>query len=351
MNSAVAETKGRQARSLLLYVLKTGLAAGIIVWIISSNRKDLFDALGKIKLEYLACAVALYAVHLGFGAFRWLMLLRIQSVRVSYFETLSLVMQGFFFSLVIPAGAVGGDIVKGGFLAARAPEGRKVKGVVTIFIDRIIGLVGLFIVAGTLGLMLREYLAGLSGFLEMAVYMLIGGCFAGLLSIIGLFFHRTIEKFPIVRTIIGKLDSLSNGAVSSIMEAVDGFRGAWKTLLGCLLITVVFIHLNLGLILFFLGKGLQAESTDPRLFLLTSSIGNAVAGIPLTPSGIGTRDIVVRELLMAGSVGNAAATAVPLVFTALVLFFNSTGGLFFVLDRNRKKSELPVPSENAGVVE
>ena len=57
-------------------------------------------------------------------------------------------MQGVFFTLFIPGGAVGGDLVKAGIVGKRAPDGQKFNGVFSILIDRICGMIGLFL--GTL---------------------------------------------------------------------------------------------------------------------------------------------------------------------------------------------------------
>lgn len=56
---------------------------------------------------------------------RWHRLTRILQVKLSGFEALSLTMQGYFFSLVIPGGAIGGDVVKMGVLTKRSRAGRE----------------------------------------------------------------------------------------------------------------------------------------------------------------------------------------------------------------------------------
>ena len=53
-------------------------------------------------------------------------------------------MQGYFFSLVIPGGAIGGDVAKMGLLARRSQPGSRAEGVFTVVMDRVIGMIALF---------------------------------------------------------------------------------------------------------------------------------------------------------------------------------------------------------------
>ena len=59
-----------------------------------------------------------------------------------------LIMIGLFFSLFIPGGT-GGDIVKGYYLLKEAPVGRKTSAALSIVMDRLLGLLGIAILAGT----------------------------------------------------------------------------------------------------------------------------------------------------------------------------------------------------------
>ncbi len=328
---------GHAVRAVAFFLLRIGVAGGIVAWLVLRHRQGLGEALHGIDLHWLIAAAGLYAVHVVAGAWRWHLLLRVQGIALPFRETFSLLMQGMFFSLVMPS-AVGGDVVKVGLLAARIPPGRRLHGAFTILVDRILGLMALFAVAGVAALFAIPFLRGLEGYLELAVYGLLCGCLAGLAAALGLLFHRHLERIPPVGAILAWADRLTHGAVRHFSEALDAFRAAWRTLLAGLLVGVFCIHLPLGVAVACLARGFGGTQVDLVLVLLATALGNTVGAVPATPSGIGTRDVVIKHLLTAAGMASGAAVATTMMLTGLILAFNLLGGLFFVWRRTAPAS-------------
>ncbi len=330
MEPAVSGMKqAGKLRSVLWFVARIALAAGIIAWIVHANFASIVSSLKSIKPGWLAAALALYIAHLFACAWRWKMLLHVQKIGIRFSEAFTLMMTGIFFSLVIPGGALGGDLAKAGFLASRTPKGEKLKGVFTILIDRVIGMISLFSLAGILGLLSWKFLSGLSGVLELAVYALLLGCAGGLGSVVVLLFHRQLANFPYVPRLIALADSLTKGSLSAMMEALDDFRSEYWTLAKCILISVVLVHLNIAVAILCIGYGMGIGDASEKHFILSAVLGNAAGTIPLTPSGVGTRDVVMMTLLKATGV-TEQASAITLVYTSIVLIVSFAGGIFFV---------------------
>jgi len=323
-------------KDIVFFILRLAIAVGIIAWLVSGKTSKLVEAFESFDLVWLVPAFALYACHLCAGAWRWKMLLDVQEVDLSYFDALSLTMQGFFFSLVIP-GALGGDFVKGAFVAKRAGEGRKLVGVFTILIDRVVGFIALFSLAGAAGLLSLDFLASLSGFTALVARALEVGCAVGFLAAAFLVFHRQLERVWGVSKLIGLADRLLKGAPSRLMEAMDSFRSSWPVLLKALAVSVVFIHLQLSAVVYCVARGLGVSEVPPKIYVLATTLGNAAGSLPLTPSGTGTRDTVIESLLSAVGVDKGAALATPLIMTGIILIFNLLGGVFFLVSSGRRK--------------
>lgn len=322
-------------RKIFWFLMRVLLAAAIIVWLIRTHHRDFLRALKEFNLLWLIPALVLYLVHLIVAAWRWHLLLGIQKININFEETFSLLMQGFFFSLVLPGGALGGDVVKAAFLASKTPKGAKLKGVFTILIDRVVGMIALFSVAGIIGLISYNFLKSLGGLMELVRYALVLGCIGGLLCAAMLFFHRRLEKIKPVFFLLALADKYSKGALYRLIDAMDDFRNSYKTLLWCILISAIFIHLNLGIVVYCLARGTGAANVSSELSILAASLGNVAGTIPGPPSGVGTRDIVIKGLLSAGKVAEGQAVAIPIIFTAIILFFNLAGGVFFVFSRKK----------------
>lgn len=328
------EKKNTTVKDILLFILRIAIAAGIITWMIWRHYEALLKALKDFNYIWLLPAAICYAVHLCAGAWRWQILLHLQKIKITFIESLSLSMQGFFFSLVLPGGAIGGDVVKAAFLVKRTPKGNKLTGTFTILIDRIIGMISLFTLAGIAGIASYNFLKNVSGFMTLIVYALLLGCVIGLGSAVVLFFHRQVEKIPGVTPLLNFGDRITKGAVSKLTEAMDSFRNAWKTLLLTILISIFGIHLMLAVIVYFIALGLGAGNYKTETYVLATTLANATAAIPATPSGVGTRDIVMQKIFVAAGVPSGDAVAIALIFTSIILLFNLCGGLFFIFKKS-----------------
>jgi uncharacterized protein (TIRG00374 family) len=96
----------------------------------------------------LACLICLGSVLLTFV--RWYVLVRAQELPFTLPNAMRLGMIGYFLSNFLPAGSVGGDIIKAAFVARE--QSRRTVAVATVLIDRAIGLWGLCWLVALLGL-------------------------------------------------------------------------------------------------------------------------------------------------------------------------------------------------------
>jgi uncharacterized membrane protein YbhN (UPF0104 family) len=81
-------------------------------------------------------------------------------------------------------------------------------------------------------------------------------------------------------------------------------------------------------------------TNDPGSFktvIVASTIGNTAGLLPITQSGVGTRDLFMITLLTAGGFSKGVATATSIIYTAVILSFNLLGGLFFIFGSNAEK--------------
>lgn len=339
--------KDKSLRSLFWFVVRIGIALAIIVWLVSGSWSDLVSTLSHIRLSWLLLAALCYLVHLLVGAWRWDILLKVQNIHISFFDVFSFMMQGFFFSLVIPGGALGGDIIKAGLIASKAPKGSKLEGTFTLLIDRFTGMVALFLLAGVAGLISRPVLMKLEGMMEMAVYALIIGCVAGLGAGFVIFFIHKLEKIGLVSRIIVKADTYLNGMVSRLTAAMDMYRNKFKTVLFCILLSIIFVHFNMAVVLYCLARSVGAEKISEKTVLLAVTVGNTAGLVPGPPSGVGTRDAVIKSILQAGGFSEGEAIAMPLLYTAIILTFSIIGGGFFIIGFYRKKPLIVIKTPSA----
>ena len=326
-------TKSSLIKKFLIFAFQISLAVAIIVWMISKNKEQVLSAFDHFNFLWLIPALICYATHIFVGAWRWRMLLKVQKIHISFFDSLSLTMQGFFFSLVLPGGALGGDVVKAAFLIKKTPKGNKLIGSFTILVDRIIGMSSLFALAAITTIFSYEALENLTGFSVFFVYLLILGCISGLGAAVVLFFHDKLDIIPGFKPLLRFGDKMSKNALSRLINAIDSYRSAWKNILLALIVSIIFVHGMIASVIFCISGGLDADKASPATYILATSIANAAACVPATQSGIGTRDYVLQTILCSGGIQKAKAITIALIFTAIILVFNLSGGLFFAFSK------------------
>ena len=136
--------KDSVGKKYLWMAIKFALAVGIIAFLLR-NPGEIVDSLRTFDCRYLAPAMFFYSLHIFFCAWRWRKLARLLGLRLKPFEAVSLTFQGNLFSLVIPGGAIGGDVVKMAAVTRRSASGSKAEGAFTVLMDRIVGMIALFV--------------------------------------------------------------------------------------------------------------------------------------------------------------------------------------------------------------
>jgi glycosyltransferase 2 family protein len=324
-------------KSLVCFILRIGIAGGIIYWLVTLHYEDFVNVLQNIDPIWLFVAAFFYFIICLASAFRWLLLLKVQKIEITFFEALSLTMQGFFFSMVIPGGSLGGDLVKTGFLLKRTPKGKKLEATSTIFMDRFLGMFGQFSIGIVLAVLCIPLIRRLDYAIEATILIIVMISIVGLLAGITIINHRKLEKIKFYAWMVGIGNRLTKGYVNRIAVILDVYKDAHRTLYKCIFIGVVFIQLNIALTLFFISKGIHSATTSISPLIFGVSMGNTAGLLPITPSGIGTRDAVIKAILTAGGFSQGDSIAIPLLYSALVVLFSVLGGLFFIFNKSNKK--------------
>jgi uncharacterized protein (TIRG00374 family) len=131
-------------------LIKLAISAALLAIVGVLNRESFAETLAyQPSPGRLAAALCWYLAGVMLAFARWWLLVRAVELPFSLREAFRLGWIGMFFNLVIP-GAVGGDVVKAAYLMR--DQDRKSRAVASIVIDRLVGLLGLFLLAGIAGM-------------------------------------------------------------------------------------------------------------------------------------------------------------------------------------------------------
>ena len=337
-----SEAEGKFRRTAL-FALKLCIAALLVWWIISCNSEGLREVFRNFDYRFLFPALGGYIAHMLISAWRWYALAKALDFALSPWQALSLTFQGYFFTLFIPAGAIGGDFVRIAFLAHSSPAGTRRDGAVTVLVDRMVGMASLFVLAMVLivvnfremmDLPLDKY-PWLAGIRPGAIAVLFLICLAGNMAIVILFAHKFLRKLPGMNCVFKIINRFSGNFFDRLTNALDTYRTKWMLLVKTFIVSVFGVHLMLAAGVWLMTFGIENAAIPPMAVANAVTIGN-IAGLLPSFSGIGFRDVTI-EVLLSGCCQQAIAAAVPLCFTVTLLLGNLSGGIFFVADASGKR--------------
>ncbi len=345
-SSKSPSTFREKARKIFFFVLKIGIAAGIVALLVGRNHEEVVRGFKTFDYRWLIPAALLYFSHMVVCSYRWYRLTRVLSINLGFSEALSLTMQAYFFSLVVPGGAIGGDLVKIGVLSSRTPPGAKVEGAFTILMDRIVGMIALFVTAiavtiPVIPVLMKVSIPGieLSDELKiLGIVCLFALCLSGLAASGAIFFHRQFRRLPLMGRLMDFADRLSHGMVTRMTDAADMYRKEWQVPFWSSFWSIPLVHLMTVAVFGCLVAGLSIDATGVIIIIASVTIGNIVGLLPFFPSGVGGRDVATVTLLVAGGMAAGEAKTAQLLYTALVIAFNLFGGLFFIIDPGRART-------------
>jgi uncharacterized protein (TIRG00374 family) len=293
-----------RTRRLAVLGAKLVVAALLIGWLLRAGTLDL----GALRLfvdrpELLLANLATLAFAVVLGALRWRLLLRLADVHLSVARSLQLHLTALFFNIVIP-GNIGGDVLKSVYVARDVTPAQRPTVYLIAFVDRLIGVASLVVIAGVVVVLRGEAGWETPGVRELAIIVLILLALTLLAPIVVLVLvGRTVERVEVARTGSSRVRALIRQLVSAtrLISAGPG------TLIGALGLAVV-MHLTGMLIFAVLATAVTADNVSLWGIASVYPLGMLTLLMPISPSGIGVGHVAFERLFsLVGLTGGATA--------------------------------------------
>lgn len=317
--------------STLLKVGFTVIGLAIVLWRISPG--EIIQILKEASWSWVLLAFLLVVASLFVRAFRWQILLRGLDASVRYGRLAELYFAGNFFNAFLPSG-FGGDAVRI-LEVARDVPGNIAAG--TVIVDRITGLVMLFIMA-LLVLPFRP-----DGFSPQLTWIILISCLAGLMASFILLEGSLIRRFG--AWLPGKLSPVGDGPVAKVMQAVQGC--GWRAIAGALGVSTIFNLMLVGW-WYAAGRALGFEIPYSHYLLVVPLLSLAL----LVPSvgGLGVREVLAPYLFTTANLdsGDAAAQAVALSLLVFIIMRTASllGAPVYIVSTLRRGRPKPLDSKD-----
>ena len=311
--------------SILLQLLLIAGIFGFLFWNAASatdeEGRNIFNILYEQpkRWHYLAAAflIQLFAVCITFIRWRWL--LRILGLQCSRRDAFRLGFLGIMLNLA-PLGIVGGDAVKAVLIAQRNPD-HKSQAVASVFIDRFIGLLVMF-VCGTLLILYTGFYARPEVVAQLFTHLVFAFTAAGLLGT-GMVFlpffakghlERWIEKLPL----LGKLGS-------KLTQSLLMYRNHKKCLLWCSLVTIP-VHISFGLSLYWVAVALFPSVPSAVSHVMLHNVTNVTSMLPLAA---GPYELVLDQLYQLYGMSVGMGLIISLLTFRLIAIGVAAAGMIY----------------------
>ena len=316
--------------AILLQLLGAALALGLAAWMVL--RLDDRAALAGVFREalrrpaWLAAGFAAMGASLALGTARWRLLLRAFDVPLPRREAWRLYLAGHFLS-IFAAGSTGGDVAKAAIVAARFP-GRRMRGILSIVVERAIGLLCLVFPLGAAHILLLGHPGAETALRASGVAMAL--LVVGAIVWIALFLPDWSPRLGRSRNAALRRLAAPLGLCRSALDDRAATNGAGN------------LSIANHVVAAFCGAALaRAAGAEVALVpaMAAMLLANAVALIPVTPGGLGLRESCAAALLVSLGADEARATAAGLLLFGIIVAWAAIGAVaWFALPRSADAS-------------
>ncbi len=292
-------------------------------------RRGLLQVLRRVDIRLVVAVTLGYGVVYVLVATRWRLLLRAQGMNFGLGELLRLVFIGMLFNNIM-LGSLGGDVVKAYYVARRAPQ--KTAAVLTVFLDRMLGLLGLMTLCllGTLTNLGDPRFRSL--FLQLTILLLV------VVAGAAVFLSRSLRRVFQVEGLLRRLPFRET--VAELDRAFSIYRDHKGAVVAGFLLSIG-VHLTVVTANWLLGRSLGVDARLGHYFSLVP-VALAMAALPISIAGWGVGEWAYAGLFSRLNPANwTAAMALSVLFrVSTAMVWSLLGAVFLIVGERPTRAAL-----------
>lgn len=313
-------------KKTLITLMQVAVTVGLLWWVFHDpdKRAEMAEALRQAKWTWLWLGVGVFFGCTLLATVRWKILLAVQDIRMTWFRAWQLFMIGMFFNLFM-LGSTGGDVVKM-FLTMREAPGNRGAALLSVFMDRVIGMMALILISLAF-LYFRYDLLSHSPASSALLATLLWLLAASVLFTVAMFVGSAlgwVHYLPRWTPMRGRIVELS--------AACHLYARNWRITLWAFLVSFPLFAM------FFITFWCAARAFTDQLGLVdifsVLPIVAVITAIPISVSGIGLRESLFVSLLSPFGVTAAVATLISVTGFLINTVGSLAGGIIFLLYRS-----------------
>ncbi|MGC4032551.1 MAG: lysylphosphatidylglycerol synthase transmembrane domain-containing protein [Tepidisphaeraceae bacterium] len=281
--------------------------------------------LRKADSEKLLFALGVAPIPFFVTTIRWQKLLAVLGITLTFTRAFVLNMVGAFYNTFMP-GSTGGDVLKAYYAAKHAPDHRT-GAVMSVIVDRILGLIALVILGGTMaGFHWLTAEDAHDPVTRACRRVAIGAMAIVVVSLLGLAMLYT----PAVRRLFTRSDrfvkSRAYQQLRKVMHVMHAYRSRPVLIVAAIVFTMP-VHLTTVVSAMLAGQAFGLPLSAGYYFVIVPVIVLAGA-LPVSPQGVGVMEAFAYYFTRPQGATLNQALALTLSIRLVAVFWNLVGGLF-----------------------
>lgn len=310
-------------KKVLLSLGQIAVTIAVLYWVFHDphKRAQMAVALRMADYRWIAIAIAAYCLVEFVAAIRWNILLKVQKIHLTLPRVSGLFLIGMFYNQFLPGGT-GGDLIKSYLLLKETP-GQATGALLAVVFDRLIGLIALITITGTLIALRYEWLTQLPETRHL-VWLLIAILGSAVVALLTSF---AISGFNLAHSLPARFPGREK--LIELSASYHLYAHHWRATLVAFGVSVV-AHLSTFATFLFVAYAFRAK-VGVLDFFAVMPIERTISSLPISFAGVGLREKIL-QIMLHGLCGVPEAVAVLIgSMSFLVMLVSCTpGGIVYL---------------------
>jgi len=335
--------KARVWKSKYISYLLRFIVAGVALYLAfrGENFTEVFEVLLGLNLWIFAGAIGVYVIAQLIFVARWSLLLKVQSIKIGFWPAVRLHLLGLFYNNCLP-GAIGGDLPRAWYVTKHTDK--KLEAALSVFVDRVIGLTGMLIMAfGCYWFIPEESREGgfnftfeLNLFRRLAeyksVFIWIGAAFAVVIVLL----VSNSRGRNLLRRGFNIVRRHGASVLSKVKDSIRIYCHKWPAIVGALLLTFCCQGMTV-MAMWLVGREIGID-VPAKYYFIFFPVSWLLGAVPISVGGLGIMEGWLKLMFMrVGTMSGKNALALALCQRLIFLIASLPGAVIHLIGAHLPK--------------
>lgn len=302
------------------------MAIGLVSYVFHNiDFSQFWHQVKHVRFGFVLIAISFFLTIPILSTLRWKLVLGVHGVKPSFYKLCKLFFIGLFFNNSMP-GLTGGDVIKA-YYVTRETSDRKAEAVTSVFIDRVVGIIGLMIV-GLIALFFNLQNPDLR---RIAAFIII--IFFSLVFFVTILLNKSMfAGMPLMNRLMNRIPFKET--VTRVYEAFYRYKHDPQIVVWGVAISLGIHGINCVMVSI-LGLSVALDGVSLKHYFLFIPVISVISALPISLSGLGVGEQLYVYCF--GLVGAEPEGALAIaIMVRLAVLVCSLPGLFYYVTISEK---------------